>query len=287
MELRGGTGYKFFNTNINTLSNSGGYQLWTDYSYIDQALQHNFNIPLTSLAVTSRRQHGGDVCGRATSSAAGGLGLGAIGTVLSTSCGIILNCSNSTPTVGAGTNSGLATACTGGPLANQLTVTGLTITGAGSTGWIVFSRTPLNYPINDQVGVGPDVSGVSTGVAGAAPAYSWGEKFNSSSWARTQKSSVSSPINPTAIYTAAGFGSFSDNSVVKTDRDIFTDLTYAHTTTTISSGVGTGTTAAMNVFVGPNTTGVGFWVTDQGTWNNSGGPQGLLYERRRDLDLGI
>ena len=60
--------------------------------------------------------------------------------------------------------------------------------------------------------------------------------------------------NPSATFTGA--------DMIKSDRDIFLTATSFDG----SSGVGTGTKAQMQAIT-PKTVGVGYWVTDEGTWN--------------------
>lgn len=64
--------------------------------------------------------------------------------------------------------------------------------------------------------------------------------------------------NPSASFTAT--------DIIKPDRDIF--LTVATASFNGSSGVGMGTKSAMNAIT-PTKIGVGYWVTDEGSWNTT------------------
>jgi hypothetical protein len=57
---------------------------------------------------------------------------------------------------------------------------------------------------------------------------------------------------------------FTMQDIIKEDRDIF----LYKTSFTGASGVGRGTKATMNAIT-PSTTGVGFWVTNEGNWNTT------------------
>ena len=102
-----------------------------------------------------------------------------------------------------------------------------------------YTRTPVNYPLQDQVGMGPDVGGVPfSGVAGGNPGYSWKNTNLGSAWTRTLGNQDATAI---AIYNAeTGNSSFTDNDIIKTDRDVFTDLTVSGSFNG-TTGVGSGT----------------------------------------------
>jgi hypothetical protein len=73
--------------------------------------------------------------------------------------------------------------------------------------------------------------------------------------------------NPSATYNMG--------DVIMADRDYFKQT--VGTVFNGSSGVGRGTKSQM-LAITPSKTGVGFWVTDEGTWNKTpGGEQGQLY----------
>ena len=81
------------------------------------------------------------------------------------------------------------------------------------------------------------------------------------------------PVFTSAASANAISGStFTMQDIIKADRDYFV----RGTSFDGSSGVGEGTHAQMNAIT-PTKTGVGFWVTDEGTWNNGGSGSGQLY----------
>lgn len=116
-------------------------------------------------------------------------------------------------------------------------------------------QTPTNYPIKDQIGVGMDPK-----TAGSEPAYIWNNLKNGVSWARELKI-----VAPGAI-TLHG-SPFTERDMIKADRDFFADSGFDGTFTfNGSAGVGRGTKAQM-LAITPTKTGVGFWVTNEGSWN--------------------
>lgn len=104
--------------------------------------------------------------------------------------------------------------------------------------------------------------------------------------------SVNASINPLIQYqyqTGNPSATFTAQDMIKADRDIFIEgsVWAAGTPSAFngSSGVGTGTKAQMLAITGTKV-GVGFWVTDEGTWNTEnttvgkpgyGKGQGRLY----------
>ena len=118
------------------------------------------------------------------------------------------------------------------------------------------ANTVSDYPLYDQVGTGQDPFPAS---AAGEPLYLWNNTRSSggSNWAATQ-----------AIYGTSMVG------LVNPDRDYFeTDTSFDGT-----SGVGRGTRAQMDAIT-PTLTGVGFWVTDEGSWDTtlSANTSGRLY----------
>lgn len=114
-------------------------------------------------------------------------------------------------------------------------------------------QTSAGYPFDDQVGVGIDPKS-----GGSAPFYMWGNRHGSSvKWLNERSpggSDMTGTINP--------------------ERDYFEELSG---TFTGSAGVGIGTKAQMNAIT-PTTTGVGYWVTDEGSWRAGyAGTSGQLY----------
>ncbi len=135
-----------------------------------------------------------------------------------------------------------------------------------SGGWPNFGGTfrfPSDYPIDDQIGVGKDPK-----AAASEPMYLWNLRANGALWNRILKTASSQAI------TANGGVSYGDADLIAADRDFFIENAG---TFTGASGVGIGTALQM-VAITPVKTGVGFWVTDEGQWNESSiGPDGRLY----------
>lgn len=107
-------------------------------------------------------------------------------------------------------------------------------------------NTVSDYPLYDQVGTGQDPFPASTA---AEPLYLWNNTRSSggANWAATQ-----------AIYGTSMVG------LVNPDRDYF-DTSPGFNGT---SGTGRGTRAQMDAIT-PTLTGVGFWVTDEGSWDTT------------------
>lgn len=173
-------------------------------------------------------------------------------------------------------------------------------------------QTPDNYPVGDQVGCGKDIEGAAvtsvvakqmvrintvgttdftligspnnnvgtqfiatgpgtgTGTVDYAPAsepmYIWGNLKNGSQWP------LSWAAIPAAAETEYG-GPFTMEDIIAADRNYFRETATFNGTT----GMGTGTRAQMDAIT-PTKTGVGFWVTDEGSWNDdSPGADGRLY----------
>jgi hypothetical protein len=125
--------------------------------------------------------------------------------------------------------------------------------------WPNFSsvfQTPVDYPISDQIGVGQDPK-----TAAGEPYYVWNNLLAGAPWPRTLNTPAAGAV---ALYdqqvgTDAGF---TEPDLIQADRDFF----WQGAAFDGSSGVGRGTTAQMNA-IAPTRKGVGFWVTDQGSWN--------------------
>jgi hypothetical protein len=141
--------------------------------------------------------------------------------------------------------------------------------------------TPYNYPIKDQIGVGQDVlSGTNwvENTGGSAPVYSFNnsmyDTFNGGTtrWVPQTAGIPTGAINQYQNEMGNSNATFTMANVIAPDRDYFTQgsvqngASYTLATFNGSSGVGVGTTAQMNAIT-PTLTGVGFWVTDQGSWN--------------------
>lgn len=79
--------------------------------------------------------------------------------------------------------------------------------------------------------------------------------------------------------TGDGAATFNEQDIIKKNRDFFATSGFDGTYTFDGSqGVGVGTKAQMNAIT-PSLAGVGFWVTDEGTWNSTvtAGTSGVLY----------
>jgi MYXO-CTERM domain-containing protein len=119
-------------------------------------------------------------------------------------------------------------------------------------------QTPNDYPIADQIGVGKDPK-----TAASEPYYVWSNVLAGAPWKRTVKTPAD---GATALYdqqanTDAGFA---ETDIVQADRDFF----WQGDTFDGSSGVGRGTAAQMKA-IKPTKSGVGFWVTDESSWNKT------------------
>lgn len=134
-------------------------------------------------------------------------------------------------------------------------------------------QTPTNYPILDQIGVGMDPR-----VGGAEPYYVWNmRKIGTNQyWPRVQKSVAAGAIEQYRVNTGNPEATFTFEDIIRADRDYFEEpasMTFNGTT-----GVGMGTRAQMDAIV-PTKIGVGFWVTDEGSWDSTLPPNtsGRLY----------
>ena len=134
-------------------------------------------------------------------------------------------------------------------------------------------QTPADYPILDQIGVGIDPK-----TAASEPYYLWLNRRGGSQWPISYGAAI--PDGAKTQY-AIDLGdpdgdppvSFTMADVIAPDRDFFNESA----TFDGSSGVGIGTKAQMEAIT-PSLTGVGFWVTDEGTWDTTAeGTSGQLY----------
>lgn len=128
-------------------------------------------------------------------------------------------------------------------------------------------QTPVNYPIKDQIGVSKDPK-----TAAGEPNYIWGNRAAGSVWPRQTKAV---PAAASTLYQSqTGTASFTEYDMIRANRDFFAEAGFD---TTQPGGVTIGTAAQMAATT-PTTQSVGFWVTDEGTWNqNLTGSQGRLY----------
>jgi hypothetical protein len=131
-------------------------------------------------------------------------------------------------------------------------------------------QTPKDYPIKDQVGVGKDPK-----AGGSDPAYLWN---NTKAGAPQTLSWAEIPGGALAQYAgAAGQASatFTMQDLIKADRDYFNQTTGSFDG---STGVGIGSKAQMLAITATKLN-VGFWVTNEGSWNTTLPPDtsGRLY----------
>lgn len=124
-------------------------------------------------------------------------------------------------------------------------------------------QTPVNYPVDDQIGVGEDPK-----VAASDPVYVWcnGGVGNENPWVVGVEAVAAGAI---ALYTNQvqnPNATFTMTNIIFQDRDFYSD-DYI-TSFNGSSGIGVGTYSQMQAIT-PTKTGVGFWATDQGHWNTT------------------
>lgn len=121
-------------------------------------------------------------------------------------------------------------------------------------------QTPANYPITDQIGVGMDPK-----TAGSEPCYVWNNLLGGKAWPRTLKSVAAGAI--------ARYGQdFTEKDLIQANRDFFADSGFDGQ----GAGLDKGTKAQMRAFK-PSFPGYGWWVTDEGSWNNGAAGSGQLY----------
>jgi hypothetical protein len=133
-------------------------------------------------------------------------------------------------------------------------------------------QTPVNYPILDQVGTGMDPR-----VGGSEPLYIWNNSDkNNADWPLNTYNNLGGAIELYRVQTGNPTATFTIEDIIKPDRDYFKHSVGG--TFNGSSGVGRGTKAQM-LAIQATRRGVGFWVTDEGDWDKSNGPQpdGQLY----------
>jgi hypothetical protein len=130
-------------------------------------------------------------------------------------------------------------------------------------------QTPTYYPIKDQIGVGKDPK-----VAGSEPTYVWGNKRSTNPWQREFKAIPAAAITQYRTETGNASATFDETTMIQANRDFYADAGFD---TTQSAGVSSGTKAQMLAYT-PSFAKFGWWVTDEGSWNQtSGGSQGQLY----------
>jgi hypothetical protein len=130
-------------------------------------------------------------------------------------------------------------------------------------------QTPTYYPIKDQIGVGKDPK-----VAGSEPTYVWGNKRSANPWQREFKAIPAAAITQYRTETGTASATFDESTMIQANRDFYADAGFD---TTQSAGVSSGTKAQMLAYT-PSFAKFGWWVTDEGSWNQTpGGSQGQLY----------
>lgn len=131
--------------------------------------------------------------------------------------------------------------------------------------WSNFGRvyqTPLNYPVDDQIGVGMDPK-----VAGSEPMYVWNNTaLGSADWLLDWKAVPQAAINLYGTQIGDTNVTYAMTNVIQADIDYFKGTVGAKFDG--STGIGCGTKADM-MAITPSKPGVGFWVTDEGTWNTA------------------
>lgn len=127
--------------------------------------------------------------------------------------------------------------------------------------------TPAQYPFRDQIGRGMYATPGSHTTATSEPMYMWGNRRGGVQWPWSYK-----VISAGAI---AQYGSsYGWEDLIRADRDYFNEVSGFDG----STGVGMGTRAQMDAIT-PTKNGVGFWVTNEGSWDTTLAPNtsGQLY----------
>jgi len=135
-------------------------------------------------------------------------------------------------------------------------------------------QTAFDYPIRDQIGRGQYSTADDWTTAASEPIYVWDNLKGGLQWPLSYKTIAAGAITRFRDQTGNPTATFVWEDVIQADRDYFRDVAGFNG----STGVGTGTAAAMAAIT-PTKTGVGFWVTDEGTWDLSNGAttDGRLY----------
>jgi hypothetical protein len=133
-------------------------------------------------------------------------------------------------------------------------------------------QTPIDYPIRDQIGVGQDPR------RGASePLYLWNNTAaRGADWPLSWPPIPEGAIELYRIQTGNPQATFTPQDLVRADRDYFKQVPGVQFDG--SSGVGRGPKAEM-LLIRPPRSGVGYWVIDEGKWNQRNGdrPDGQLY----------
>jgi hypothetical protein len=108
--------------------------------------------------------------------------------------------------------------------------------------------------------------------------YIWGNTNNGANWVPGASAIPSGATNQYGGTTFTMLGPPGPD-IIQEGRDYFVQGGPSGTATfSGADGIGVGTTAQMNAIT-PTVSGVGYWVTDQGSWNTTVAPNtsGLLY----------
>jgi hypothetical protein len=138
-------------------------------------------------------------------------------------------------------------------------------------------QTPQNYPIQDQIGEGQDTltNGLWLQAAGGSePMYLWGNTNQGNNWLPGGSAipAGANTLYQSQVHSASATFSLEgppSPDIIQEGRDYYTQGGVTGSATfTGSDGVGVGTTAQMNAITSAKV-GIGFWVTDQGSWNTN------------------
>jgi hypothetical protein len=164
--------------------------------------------------------------------------------------------------------------------ANQFTIP-VNVTSAGvasGSNYTTRERTPSDYPLYDQVGRGQDAAGVYSGVLD--PVYLWNNTAQGADWTLTWKAVDPNAIAVYRVQTNNNSATFTMQDIILSDRDYFKQTVGG--TFTGASGMGVGVKADImtgGAHATATKTGVGYWVTDEASWNKKLAPNtsGQLY----------
>jgi hypothetical protein len=131
--------------------------------------------------------------------------------------------------------------------------------------------TPNDSPVYDQVGMGDDTLVTPMG---AEPVYIWNNRQSGNQWPLLWQNVAAGALALYQTQEGDGGASFGMDDMIVADRDYFLEDASFNG----SSGMGVGTRAQMDAIT-PTTIGVGFWVTNEGSWDsNLPGTSGRLYK---------
>ncbi len=134
-------------------------------------------------------------------------------------------------------------------------------------------QTPINYPIDDQIGVGQDPK-----VAHSDPVYYWMNTANPNNNDGITVTSGLQTNDWNLVWMAPDAGAialwtnqiknasatFSMTNIIQEDRDFFSDIYITNYNGT--TGMGWGSKSQM-LAITPTINNTGFWVTNEGNWN--------------------